>query len=266
MSLRFWNPCPVPIRFSLHFTTLYVYYTRLKTSFGHIPDLLVWRTSATVIGPLLFSVYINDLPNFLSKASPRMYGNDTSISVAANSLTELEYSINDDLVNIQEWLTVNKLSLNIAKTELMFIGLRQRLSNTADQSINIHIEGQQINRVCHTKSLGIHIDQHLSWTKHVKEIAKIVSSGIGALKRLRPSICKHSAILLYRALIEPYFDFCCPVWDGLSDELTDKLQKLQNCTIRIKRKSDFYSSATALRSKLGWDTLYMVWYVRAVFN
>ena len=137
----------------------------------------------------------------------------------------------------------------------MFIGSRQRLSTAADNPINIHIEGQQINRVCNTKSLGIHIDQHLSWTKHVNEIAKIVSSGIGALKRLRPFICEDSAILLYRALIEPYFDYCCPVWDGLSNELTDKLQELQNRTIRIITKSDFYFSATALRSKLGWDTL-----------
>ena len=178
-----------------------------------------------------------------------------SISVPF-SLPELEHSINDELVNLHEWLTVNKLSLNIAKTELMFTGSRQRLSNTANHSINIHIEGQQINRVCHTRSLGIHIDQHLSWTKHVNEIARVVSSGIGALKRLRPFICEDSAILLYRALIEPYFDYCCPVWDGLSNELTDKLQKLQNRAIRIITKSDFYSSATVLRLKLGWDSLY----------
>ena len=65
-----------------------------------------------------------------------------------------------------------------------------------------------------------------------------------------------SAILLYRALIEPYFDYCCPVWDGLSNELNDKLQKLQNRAIRIITKSDFYSSATVLRLKLGWDSLY----------
>ena len=62
-------------------------------------------------------------------------------------------------------------------------------------------------------------------------------------------------MLLYRALIEPYFDYCCPVWDGLSNELADKLQKLQNRAIRVITKSDYYSSATALRGKLGWDNL-----------
>ena len=109
--------------------------------------------------------------------------------------------------------------------------------------------------MCHTKSIGIYIDQNLSWNKHVNEIAKTISSGIGALERLRPFISEDTAILLYRALIEPPFDYCCPVWDGLSDELADKLQKLQNRAIRVITKSDYHSSATALRTRLGWDGL-----------
>ena len=80
-------------------------------------------------------------------------------------------------------------------------------------------------------------------------------SGIGALKRLRPFICEETAILLYRALIEPYFDYCCPVWDGVNNELADKLRKLQNRAIRVITKSDYYSSVTALCGKLGWDNL-----------
>ena len=103
----------------------------------------------------------------------------------------------------------------------------------------------------HTKSLGVYIDQNLSWSQHVNETAKIISSGIGALKRLRPFIWEDTAILLYRALIEPYFDCCCLVWDGLSNELAEKLQKLQNCAMRVITKSDYYSSATSQ----GWDNL-----------
>ena len=210
----------------------------------------------SLIGPLLFLIYINDLPNCLSKALPRMYADDTSISIAASSLPELESALNTELAYLHEWLNVNKLSLNIAKTELMLIGSRRRLSaTTTGHSLTVQIKGHEIDRVPHTKSLGVHIDQNLSWSKHVNETAKIVSSGIGALKRLRPFICKDTAILLYRALIEPYFDYCCPVWDGLSYELADKLQKLQNRAIRVITKSDHYSSATALRGELGWDNL-----------
>ena len=185
-----------------------------------------------------------------------MYADDTSISIAAGSLPELESALNTELANLHEWLNANKLSLNIAKTELMLIGSRQRLATTIDHSLIVQIKGHEIDRVPHIKSLGVYIDQNLSWSKHVNETAKIISSGIGALKRLRPFICEETAILLYRAaLIEPYFDYCCPVWDGLNNELADKLQKLQNRAIRVITKSDYYSSATALRGKLGWDNL-----------
>ena len=209
----------------------------------------------SLIGPLLFLIYINDLPNCLTKALPRMYADDTSISIAASSLSELELALNAELANLHEWLNVNKLSLNIAKTEFMLIGSRQRLATTIDHSLTVQIKGHEIDGVPHTKSLGVYIDRNLSWSKHVNETAKIVSSGIGALKRLRPFICEDTAILLYRALIEPYFDYCCPVWGGLSNELADKLQKLQNRAIRVITKSDYYSSADALRGKLGWDDL-----------
>ena len=209
----------------------------------------------SLIGPLLFLIYINDLPNCLTKALPRMYADDTSISIAASSLSELELALNAELANLHEWLNVNKLSLNIAKTEFMLTGSRQRLATTIDHSLTVQIKGHEIDGVPHTKSLGVYIDQNLSWSKHVNETAKIVSSGIGALKRLRPFICEDTAILLYRALIEPYFDYCCPVWGGLSNELADKLQKLQNRAIRVITKSNYYSSTDALRGKLGWDDL-----------
>ena len=159
----------------------------------------------SLLGPLLFLIYINDLPNCLSKALPRMYADDTSISIAASSLPEVESVLNTELANLHEWLNVNKLSLNIAKTELMLIGSRQRLaSSTIGHSLTVKIEGHEIDRVPHTKSLGLYIDQNLSWSKHVNETAKIISSGIGALKRLRPFICDDKAILLHRALTEPY--------------------------------------------------------------
>ena len=77
------------------------------------------------LGPLLFLIYINDLPNCLNIAQPRMFADDTSISYASNSLDEIQYDINSELENLNKWLVTNKLSLNIAKTEFMIIGSRQ---------------------------------------------------------------------------------------------------------------------------------------------
>ena len=120
----------------------------------------------------------------------------------------------------------------------MVIGSRQRLSITIGHSLTVQTEGHEIDRMPHTKSSGVHIDQNLSWSKHVNQTAKITSSGIGALERSKSFICEDTAILLFRALIEPYFDYCCPVWDGLNNELAEKLQKLENRAIRVITRSD----------------------------
>ena len=102
----------------------------------------------SLIGRLLFLIYINDLPYCLGgKALPRMYADNTSISIAASILPELESALNTELANLYEWLNVNKLSLNITKTELMLTGLRQRLAATIGHSLTVQIKGHDIDRV-----------------------------------------------------------------------------------------------------------------------
>ena len=82
----------------------------------------------TILGPLLFLLYINDLPNCLMHSQPRMYADDTSITYASNDVEEIERCVNIDLDRIRIWLAANKLTLNTTKTEFLLIGSRQRLS------------------------------------------------------------------------------------------------------------------------------------------
>ena len=92
----------------------------------------LWRPSGKPSWASPFPIYINDLPNCLTTAILRMYADDTSTSFAASSLPELEGTINGELANLHKWLIVNKLNLNITKTELLLIGSRQGLANNAD--------------------------------------------------------------------------------------------------------------------------------------
>ena len=143
-------------------------------------------------------------------------------------MIDLENAINLELRNLQRWLIANRLSLSIAKTEFMVIGSNQRIHALSNNQIHIEIDGKSIKRFEEAKSLGLFIDEHLSWTKHIEEISKKISSAIGALKRIRPFISESTALQIYQALILPHFDYCSPVWDELSVTLSDKLQKLQN--------------------------------------
>ena len=207
------------------------------------------------LGPLLFLIYINDLPNCLNRASPRMFADDTNISIAANSVMELEPLVNSELKNLHQWLVTNRLSLNIAKTEFMIIGSRQRLLVHSNEHINIEIDGIAIKKVNETKSLRLQIDEHLTWARHVENISKKIASAIGALKRVRQFIDTNTALKIYGALIQPYFDYCSSVWDGLNITLDNKLQKLQNRAARVITESRYDASASDLFSKLGWHNL-----------
>ena len=183
----------------------------------------------------------------------RMYADDTNITFHSHDLSELEDAMNAELINLNTWLQSNKLSLNIAKTELMVIGSRQRLATFSETNdLNVFVDNEKIKKVQSTKSLGLTIDEHLTWKNHINNITKKISSGISALKRVRPFINRETAVKSYRGPVEPYFTYCSPVWDGIGLELGEKIQKLQNRAARVMTR--FLSSASLL-SELGWSVL-----------
>ena len=100
----------------------------------------------TILGPLLFIIYIYDLPNCLSNSEPRMYADDTHITFADNTIQDINTVLNEDLARVEEWLTANKLTLNASKTEFMLIGSRQRLS-TFHNPPSLVIDGAPITHV-----------------------------------------------------------------------------------------------------------------------
>ena len=125
----------------------------------------------SILSPLLFLIYINDLPNSLRGSVSRTFADDTNLTLSAKTLRELKLALTPELNNLSCWLKANKLSLNVVKTELMIIGSRQRLSTQCDD-VEIRIDDQIIKRVDHTKSLGLTIDAQLSWGKHLKRFAR----------------------------------------------------------------------------------------------
>ena len=213
----------------------------------------------SILGPLLFLLYINDLPECLKSTRPRLFADDTNLTASGPSITDIENAANSDLQNLRNWLTANKLSLNVTKTEFMLIGSPQMIKSTSCSQPNILIENKQIQQVNQSKSLGITIDQHLSWKPNTENICKKITSGISALRRVKPFIAeKETLISIYNAIVRPYFDYCSEVWDVFGEVQCKRLQKLQNRAARIiSNMSNKVDHSIALRA-LGWEPLHII--------
>ena len=136
----------------------------------------------------------------------------------------------------------------------MLIGSRQRIA-TVTESLDLSINGISLKKVNCSKCLGVELDEFLSWDSHITSVCKKVSSGIGVIKKIKPFIPSRSLINIYQSIVEPYFDYCSIVWNGISEGLAEKLQKLQNRVARIITGSHYISPTKDMLEKLGWSNL-----------
>ena len=220
---------------------------------SHDQTLLCGVPQGTILGPLLFSIYINDLPNCLAHSKPRMYADDTHLSFATDNVLDIEQNLNQDPESVNEWLIANKLTLNQSKTEFTLIGSRQRI-RTFHSSPSLEIGGMPINQVSHTKYIGVYLDENLTWNEHINRLSKKIASGICALKRIRSFVSGTTLQFIFNSLIQPHFDYCCVVWDNCNKTLADKLQKLQN-RAAILTFSSYDANADAVLESIGWKKL-----------
>ena len=205
----------------------------------------------SILGPLLFLIFINDLTTCLKFGRGRMYADDTNVSFSSNNLIDLQKEMSIDLERVATWLLENKLTLNILKSEYMLVGSRQRISSL-EGKFQLQINNISLSRVQKTKSLGLEIDEYLTWEAHIKSVTKKVVSTLAALRKIRKLTSPENLVKVYKSLIEPFFDYCSIVCDTLSIELTDKLQRLQNRAARIITGATYNLRSKNVLEKLEW--------------
>ena len=208
----------------------------------------------TILGPLLFLMYINDFPNCLESCTARLYADDTSLTISGAQFCDIEGLMNIDLRHVLTWLTVNKLSLNILTSEFTIKGSRHK-NASLEGTIDLSVNGISSSRVEHTKCLGVHIDENLTWAEHVNNLTKKVVCNISVLRKISSAVTLDNRLTVYRSIIEPYFKFCSLVWDSIGDTLSKKLQTLQNRAARIITGLPYSVRSARILELLGWSSL-----------
>ena len=163
------------------------------------------------LGPLLFLLYISDLPNCLTSSSASIFANDTNISTSGKTRDELQERLNADLENVHQWLLASKLTLNKNKTEYMIIGSRQRISSLITNP-KIELGESVIKRVHKSNTSGVIIDQNLSWSNQIQHIVTRALRRIGMMRRLKQLVPKPALIKIYNAIVLSHFDNCSLAW------------------------------------------------------
>ena len=177
----------------------------------------------SILGPLFYLLYINDLPQCLSKTKPRLFADDANLTASGDSIPYLENAVNSDLENIRKWLIANRLTVNVAKTEFMLIGTKQIIKSISNLQLNVVIENNPVKQVTECKTLWVTVDQHLSWKSNTENMCKKITSRISALRRLKGFVDRQTLVSVHNAIVRPYFDYCCEVWDVFGETQSKRL-------------------------------------------
>jgi len=185
----------------------------------------------SILGPLLFLLYINDMVHVSSILLPILFADDTNMFITGNDLTEMSRTVNSEMEKLVYWLNINKLSLNVSKTHYIIFSSKKR--QPSFESVRLTINNIVIDRVSSTRFLGVLMDEKLNWHEHITMIRNKIAKGIGLLSRARKVLNVSSLITLYNSLILPYLMYCIEVWGSAKALDLQMLIKLQKRALRI---------------------------------
>ena len=184
----------------------------------------------SVLGPLLFLIYMNDISRSSEILSIILFADDTNLFFSHKNLFTLKETMNQELSKIASWLSANKLSLNIKKTHFIIFKSRGKKSN---QHVSIIINNQEIEQVKCTKFLGLYIDDEFTWKYHIDQVASKISKMTGILAKARHYLSLKTLQTIYDTMVYPYLTYCNIVWASTYPSRLKSLFMLQKKIVRI---------------------------------
>ena len=203
----------------------------------------------SILGPLLFILYVNDIVNTSSVLDFVLFADDTTILYSHEDLASKIDVVNNELKEVTNWFKANRLSVNAKKTNYMLLGTRQR-NLKQDDNIFIELDNTRLERVFVTKFLGVIIDENLTWKNHIDGVTKTISRNIGVINKLKYFVPERVLHTLYCTLVLPYVNYNILAWGSTCCSYMDKILKLQKWAVRSITKSHYRSHSAPLFKQL----------------
>ena len=181
----------------------------------------------SVLGPLLFIIYTNDIHRSLSESCCILFADDTTVYMTDSDQTKLATCMVQDMNTLCDWFKANKLSLNLDKTNCIMFHPK---GHSIDHDFKLIIGHCQINLVNDTKFLGLYIDQHLNWACHLTKVRLKISSGLFMLNNVRNLIPSEQKKTIYMSFINSHLVYGAMLWGPMS--LAGSRSKLHNSQIK----------------------------------
>ena len=223
----------------------------LNNTLSKFETINIGVPQGSVLGPLLFLIYINDLPQNVGNGISNMFADDVLLYATGKTIEELNFKLQECVDYASEWYNQNKSSINADKCSVMTVSTIQRdTSGFCPPTLN----GKQINIVDSYQYLGAHVDKHLKWNAQVGHICKTVAGKLYKLRKLSKFLNKDLLSKIFITCIQPHIEYALTVWGDCSH--IDKIQRLQNQAARIICKNFDYVNFRGLRlvKQLGWMT------------
>ena len=224
----------------------YVSYNSCKSQ---LEDIVCGVLQGSILGPLLFILYVNDITGTSNVLDFILFADDTTILYSHENIESQISVVNAELEEVSNWFKTNKLSVNASKTNYMILGTSHMTSVKAQQHFNVILDDTVLDRVKCTKFLGVLIDENLTWKCHIDCVSKTLSRNIDIMNKLKYFIPGRILYSLYCTFILPYVNYGILIWGNTCKVYLDKLIKLQKWAIRTISNSHYRSHTQPLFAK-----------------
>ena len=217
-------------------------YVKLGDSHSNILETVLGTPQGSILSPLLFLVFINDIINCSNILQFHLFADDTCVYLNDANLESLYSILNTELGKIGRWVTANSLSLNVSKSVYLLFSGRKPISTIPP----LILMGQTVLRKPQAKFLGLTIDENLSWKSHITYVKGRISRMVGILYKIKSLLTSNALKTIYYSLVYPYLQYGIVFWGGACKTHLDKLFVSQKKIIRIITNSSYRAHTNPL--------------------